>query len=64
MTDRTQPYDSPENSGGATRSARTHRPATAPAHYLGVPAEVWMAVFRRPRPDGKNAPARADDRRA
>lgn len=55
MTDRTQPNDTPKNSGGAGERARINRPATAPAHYLGVPAEVWMTVFRHPRARGNSA---------
>jgi hypothetical protein len=51
MTDRTQ---SNESSGRAGQAARAERPATAPAHYLGVPAEVWMGVFRHPRSRGKS----------
>jgi hypothetical protein len=62
MTDRTQSSDSHENSGGTGGQAHIDRPATAPAHYLGVPAEVWLGVFRHPRSRGKSGPsgARAD----
>lgn len=62
--DRTQSSDSPGNSGGAAKAAHIDRPATAPAHYLGVPAEVWMAVFRHPRSRGKSGPGRAEGRGA
>jgi hypothetical protein len=33
----------------ATTNTATHvdRPATAPAYYLGRPASVWLAAFRR-----------------
>ncbi len=64
MTDRTQSNDSRENSGGAGEPAHIDRPATAPAHYLGVPAEVWMGVFRRPRSRGKSEPSAARARHA
>jgi hypothetical protein len=54
MTDRTRLDDTRKNSGDAANGARVDRPATAPAHYLGVPAEVWMTVFRHPRARGKS----------
>jgi hypothetical protein len=56
MTDRTQ---SNESSGRAGQAARAKRPATAPAHYLGVPAEVWMGVFRNPSSRGKSGSSAA-----
>jgi hypothetical protein len=58
MTDRTPPNDTPKNSGDAVERARIDRPATAPAHYLGVPAEVWMTVFRHPRSRGNSTDRR------
>jgi hypothetical protein len=64
MTDRTQSTDSRKNSGGAGEAAHIDRPATAPAHYLGVPAEVWMGVFRQSRSRRKNGPGGAPAGRA
>jgi hypothetical protein len=31
----------------ATGPGRVPRPSTAPAYYLGRPAWVWLAAFRR-----------------
>ena len=45
--------ESPRSPADSHGPGHVRRPATTPAYYLGRPAEMWLAAFRRDRSGAK-----------
>jgi hypothetical protein len=45
-----------------TQAELINRPATTPAYYHGIPATVWLRIFRNPKSRRKWPAALAEDR--